>query len=83
MEAYQDAHNHLHHPALQPHMERILAAVRTPPVNWMVVNGTAESDWETVAQLSKSFSFVIPSFGLHPWYLTGDRKTGKKACANT
>jgi TatD DNase family protein len=69
MEAYQDAHNHLQHLALQPHLERILAAVRALSVNWMVVNGTAESDWGTVAQLAASLSFVIPSFGLHPWYL--------------
>lgn len=79
MEAYQDAHNHLQHPAFQPHMERILAAVRTPPVNWMVVNGTAESDWETVAQLARSLSFVIPSFGLHPWYLTRRSKTWEES----
>jgi TatD DNase family protein len=69
MNAYQDAHNHLQHPALHSHLPGILATVRPLPVNWMVVNGTAESDWKTVAQMAKSLSFVIPSFGLHPWYL--------------
>jgi TatD DNase family protein len=75
MKAYQDAHNHLQHPALHLHLEGILATVRALPVNWMVVNGTTESDWETVAQVAKSLPFVIPSFGLHPWYLTRRSKT--------
>lgn len=35
----------------------------------MVVNGTTEADWATVRQLAKDLSFVLPSYGLHPWYL--------------
>jgi TatD DNase family protein len=69
MDAYQDAHNHLQHPALQSQWTEILSAVRALPVNWMVVNGTAESDWEIVYEMANSLSFVIPSFGLHPWHL--------------
>jgi len=69
MNAYLDAHNHLQHTALHPHLAEILSTVRALPVNWMVVNGTAESDWEKVAKMAKEFSFVIPSFGLHPWFL--------------
>jgi len=69
MNAYQDAHNHLQHAVLQPHLAEILSTVRALPVNWMVVNGTAESDWETVARMAKKVSFIIPSFGLHPWFL--------------
>jgi TatD DNase family protein len=69
MNVYQDAHNHLQHAALHPHLAEILSKVRALPVNWMVVNGTAESDWEKVAKMAKELSFVIPSFGLHPWFL--------------
>jgi TatD DNase family protein len=67
--SYEDAHNHLQHAALHPHLPEILSTVRALPVNWMVVNGTAESDWEKVAKMAKELPFVIPSFGLHPWFL--------------
>jgi TatD DNase family protein len=66
---YQDAHNHLQHAALRPYLAEILSTIRALPVNFMVVNGTAESDWEKVAKMAKELSFVIPSFGLHPWFL--------------
>jgi TatD DNase family protein len=75
MKAYQDAHNHLQHPALHSHLSEILATVRDLPVRRMVVNGTAEQDWETVAQMAKDLPFVIPSFGLHPWYLARRSKS--------
>jgi len=82
MNAYQDAHNHLQHAALDPHLAEILSTVRTLPVNWMVVNGTAESDWEKVADMAKELSFVIPSFGLHPWFLLERSKHWEEAlCA--
>ncbi len=35
----------------------------------MVVNGTREADWDAVAQLATAHSWVIPSFGLHPWHV--------------
>lgn len=35
----------------------------------MVVNGSAASDWDSVADLAKRHSSIIPSFGWHPWYL--------------
>jgi len=34
-----------------------------------VVNGTREGDWEAVAALAAAESFVLPSFGLHPWHV--------------
>lgn len=37
----------------------------------MVVNGTSESDWEAVAGLARQHSWIIPSFGLHPWHVRG------------
>jgi TatD DNase family protein len=79
MNAYHDAHNHLQHPALRPHLAEILSTVRALPVNWMVVNGTAESDWEKVAEMAKELSFVIPSFGLHPWFLSERSKNWEEA----
>lgn len=31
--------------------------------------GTSEDDWEDVASLADGFTGIIPSFGLHPWYV--------------
>ena len=35
----------------------------------MVVNGTRESDWNAVLALATKYDWVIPSIGLHPWYV--------------
>ena len=35
----------------------------------MVVNGCAEPDWPTVAQMAKDHPQVLPSFGYHPWFI--------------
>tara|TARA_A100001037_G_C15050527_1_gene589895 strand:+ start:261 stop:1094 length:834 start_codon:yes stop_codon:yes gene_type:complete len=34
-----------------------------------VVNGTKPEDWNDVAKLASKFGYVIPSFGLHPWFV--------------
>lgn len=34
-----------------------------------VVAGSGESDWASVADLAKLHSWVVPSFGVHPWYV--------------
>jgi len=62
-----DAHNHLHDPALAPHLEAIAADLRAIGLDRAVVNGTAETDWPDVAALARRHDFVLPSFGLHPW----------------
>jgi TatD DNase family protein len=66
---YLDAHNHLHDARLAPHRTAILEQLARLPVERAVVNGTREEDWEAVAALAREQSFVIPSFGLHPWYV--------------
>jgi TatD DNase family protein len=35
----------------------------------MVVNGTRERDWPAVLALARQDRRVIPSFGLHPWFV--------------
>src|SRR5688572_27524808 len=62
-----DAHNHLHHERLVPHRDGIFAALADLGVEHAVVNGTCEGDWDAVAAMAAERSFVIPSFGLHPW----------------
>jgi len=63
-----DAHNHLHDARLLPQRAEIIAELSRLNVTRAVVNGTREGDWKAVAALAGAESFVLPSFGLHPWY---------------
>ena len=63
-----DAHNHLHDARLAPHLPEILP---TLDLQCAVVNGTHEDDWPAVASLAAEHSWVLPSFGLHPWQVAG------------
>jgi TatD DNase family protein len=63
-----DAHNHLHDARLAAHHAQILPLLAQLGVQRAVVNGTRENDWPAVAALAAKHSWVIPSFGLHPWY---------------
>jgi TatD DNase family protein len=62
-----DAHNHLHDARLAPHLPAILDALRPLDLRGAVVNGTREEDWDAVAALAVRHSWIVPSFGLHPW----------------
>lgn len=65
-----DAHNHLQDERFGEAREAVVAAARAAGVERMVVNGSCEEDWEAVADLARRHSdLVIPSFGVHPWYV--------------
>jgi TatD DNase family protein len=64
-----DAHNHLHDARLAPHHAEILPTLARVGVKRAVVNGTSEADWKTVATFAAEQAWVLPSFGLHPWYV--------------
>jgi TatD DNase family protein len=65
---YFDAHNHLHDVRLTPHRESFLPELARLPVVKAVANGTREEDWAAVQSISSEHSWIIPSYGLHPWY---------------
>jgi len=64
---FYDAHNHLQDAWLAPHRAQVFRDLATIPLRGAVVNGTCESDWAEVAALAREHSFIIPSYGLHPW----------------
>lgn len=70
-----DAHNHLQDPRLARRRKEILPELERLGVTRAVVNGTREGDWPAVAALAAKHSWVLPSFGLHPWYVA-ERTTG-------
>ena len=67
-----DAHNHLQDDLLAPHLGQIADQLVALGLGKAVVNGTCEDDWDRVSKLSRHYSWVVPSFGLHPWNV-GDR----------
>ncbi len=64
-----DCHNHLQDGRLGSAREGILVETRKLGVDRMVVNGTREADWAAVAELARRDERILPSFGLHPWYV--------------
>jgi TatD DNase family protein len=69
MSGFCDAHCHLQDPRFRDEIDGIVSACRAREIERVVVNGTRESDWESVAALARRFpGWVIPSYGLHPWW---------------
>ena len=64
-----DAHNHLQHPALAPYLPRVAEEMAAIGLERAVVNGTCEADWDRVTALAKTHRWVVPSYGLHPWFI--------------
>jgi TatD DNase family protein len=64
-----DAHCHLQDSRLQDSMPGILADLKAVGLRRTVINGTRESDWDQILQLAAKDSRIIPSLGLHPWYV--------------
>ena len=64
-----DSHNHLQDERLRPHLSAVLEETRRRNVRKMVVNGSTEKDWFDVLRLANDHAEIIPSLGLHPWYV--------------
>ena len=64
-----DAHNHLQDEWLAPHLAEIFPVLEKNNLRGAVVNGTCEADWGAVASLAQQNEWVIPSYGLHPWFI--------------
>jgi TatD DNase family protein len=64
-----DAHNHLQDTRLDAVRDEVMQLLPTLGIGEVVVDGSAEDDWEDVAKLAREHPWVRPSFGLHPWYV--------------
>jgi TatD DNase family protein len=67
---FHDAHLHLQDPRLQGSLARLLEDLPTLGIRSAVTNGTHVGDWPTCAALARSHRWIIPSFGLHPWWVS-------------
>jgi TatD DNase family protein len=71
MNCLLDAHNHLQDEAFGGRQDELMRQAAEAGVVRMVVNGATEEDWPHVLELAQRFpSAAIPSFGLHPRYIT-------------
>lgn len=64
-----DAHCHLQADALLPELEKTMQRAVEEGVQRMICCGMAPGDWPLVAGICSRFSQVVPSFGIHPWFV--------------
>jgi TatD DNase family protein len=72
---FYDAHNHLQDDRLAPALGGILKELPETGLAACIVNGTCENDWPAVQRLAREHDWIIPAFGLHPWY-ANERSAG-------
>jgi TatD DNase family protein len=69
--SFFDAHCHLQDERYATSIAHVLERGRFAGVKAVSCCGTSENDWLAVAELAAKFHpSVIPSFGLHPWFVT-------------
>ncbi|ESW23816.1 hypothetical protein PHAVU_004G078000 [Phaseolus vulgaris] len=64
-----DAHCHLQDPRIFTKAQHLIKTTQDTGVVYFVVNGVCEQDWHSVKHMAETFPCVIPSFGVHPWYV--------------
>ncbi len=64
-----DAHIHFQDEPLDGHRERIADELPKLGLVRSVVAGSGVEDWQSVADLARQHPWVLPSFGVHPWYV--------------
>lgn len=66
-----DAHCHLHDPRLDPWREAAMEAARAAGVVGFACCAAEEGEWDSVLDLAAHHVDVVPSLGLHPWFVAG------------
>jgi len=66
---FYDSHNHLHDSRLDACRDEFSETRPTLGISGVVVNGTSELDWDVVSKLAAENPWIIPSYGLHPWFV--------------
>jgi TatD DNase family protein len=64
-----DAHCHLQDAAFATDLAEVIQRASAGGVCRLVANGTGESDWSRLLELSRRFPQIVPCFGLHPWFV--------------
>lgn len=64
-----DAHNHLQDHRFGAAVDTLVHECARIGVVASVVNGTSPSDWDRVIHLAARHRWLVPSLGVHPWYI--------------
>lgn len=64
-----DAHCHLQDPRILNQAPKLIKTALENGILHFAVNGVSEKDWHLVKEMSANYPCIIPSFGLHPWYI--------------
>ncbi|MBF0432979.1 MAG: TatD family hydrolase [Fibrobacteria bacterium] len=65
-----DSHCHLQDTQLQPYLHDIMKRAVSCDVSQIMCCGTRPKDWDNVQEIVQYYpTTVIPSFGIHPWYV--------------
>ncbi len=64
-----DAHCHLQEPKLWHDRVAVLSQVKSAGVSTLLCNGTHEADWQHVTELVNLHPYIIPCYGIHPWFV--------------
>lgn len=64
-----DAHNHIQDERLFPDLGKVMERAVVAGVVKMGVKGCCEDDWPRVIQIMETHAGIVPSFGLHPWFI--------------
>ncbi|KAL2932117.1 putative metal-dependent hydrolase YabD [Bienertia sinuspersici] len=64
-----DAHCHLQDPRIFTLAPQLIRSSLDSGIAHFAVNGVSEKDWHLVKQMSNSYPSVVPSFGVHPWFV--------------
>ena len=67
MSSLYDAHQHFHFDQLTPYRTTIATDLAGIGLKSAVVNGTNEEEWPVVAAIAQEYSWILPSYGIHPW----------------
>ncbi len=73
--SFFDAHCHLQDERYNAAIGEVLERGHRAGVKAFSCCGTLEKDWQAVANLAAADTSVVPSFGLHPWFVM-DRSDG-------
>jgi len=64
-----DSHCHIQDRRIYPNHKSVLKRAVTAGIEKILCCGTCEQDWEKVAALATDYKMIIPSFGVHPWFV--------------
>jgi TatD family hydrolase len=67
-----DAHCHMQDERLLPDLVAVMERTRSAGIRHLWNCGSCEEDWPALRKLAAEYEEILPSYGLHPWYV-GER----------